>query len=63
MLDLDLPSHAIEEWTPVDSLVWLKAFAWDLKADYADELTRARLPARMASAASCTSSGSSPCRV
>ena len=47
VLDLDLPSHAIEEWTPVDSLVWLKAFAWDLKADYADELTRARLSARM----------------
>lgn len=47
VLDLDLPSHAIEEWTPVDSLLWLKAFAWDLKADYADELARARLSARM----------------
>lgn len=31
------------EWTPVDSLAWLKAMAWDLKGNYEGELTRARL--------------------
>jgi penicillin G amidase len=30
-----------EPWGPVDSLAWLKAMAWDLKANYADELARA----------------------
>lgn len=32
----------IERWTPVDSLAWLKALAWDLKTNYANELDRAR---------------------
>lgn len=39
------PSYRVEPWTPVDSLAWLKAMAWDLKADYSEELTRARLAA------------------
>lgn len=38
-------SFRIEDWTPVDSLSWLKAMAWDLRGDYPDELTRARLAA------------------
>ena len=44
----------IEPWTPVDSLAWLKAMAWDLKGNYDDELDRARMiasvkdPARVA---------------
>ena len=33
----------IEPWTPVDSLAWLKAMAWDLKGNYDDELDRARM--------------------
>ncbi len=37
----------IEPWTPVDSLAWLKAMAWDLKSNYADEVTRARLSATL----------------
>ena len=37
------PSYRVEPWTPVDSLAWLKAMAWDLRGDYNDELTRARL--------------------
>ncbi len=37
------PGYRVEPWTPVDSLAWLKAMAWDLKADYDDELARARL--------------------
>ncbi|GAB3693251.1 penicillin acylase family protein [Angustibacter aerolatus] len=43
LLDLQLPDYRVEPWTPVDSLAWLKAMAWDLKGNYADELTRARL--------------------
>ncbi len=33
--------RAMEAWTPVDSLSWLKAMAWDLKGNYNDELGRA----------------------
>lgn len=29
-----------EPWTPVDSLAWLKAMAWDLRSNYDDELSR-----------------------
>jgi penicillin G amidase len=32
----------IEPWTPVDSLAWLKAMAWDLRSNYDEELQRAR---------------------
>jgi penicillin amidase len=41
VLDLagDLPE--IEPWTPVDSLAWLKAMAWDLRSNYDEELGRA----------------------
>jgi penicillin amidase len=36
----------IEPWEPVDSLSWLKAMAWDLAANYHEELGRAAaLPA------------------
>jgi penicillin amidase len=31
----------IDPWTPVDSLAWLKAMAWDLRSNYDDELGRA----------------------
>ncbi len=47
VLDLQLPAYRIEPWTPVDSLAWLKAMAWDLKANYDDEITRARLSASL----------------
>jgi penicillin amidase len=33
---------AIEPWTPVDSLAWLKAMAWDLRSNYDEELNRAQ---------------------
>ncbi len=42
--------YRVEPWTPADSLAWLKAMAWDLKGDYADEVTRARLSSRMPAA-------------
>ena len=35
--------YSPQEWSPVDSLAWLKAMAWDLKGNYEGELTRARL--------------------
>ncbi len=42
VLGLSVPLDRIEPWSPVDSLTWLKALAWDLRANYADELDRAR---------------------
>ena len=33
----------IEDWTPVDSVSWFKAMAWDLRGNYRDELDRARV--------------------
>ncbi|MEV7430192.1 penicillin acylase family protein [Nocardioides sp. NPDC092400] len=30
-----------EDWTPVDSLAWLKAMAWDLRGNMGDEVDRA----------------------
>ena len=47
VLGLQFPLADIEDWTPVDSLAWLKAMAWDLRSDYADELARARLSGRL----------------
>ena len=35
-----------EEWTPVDSLAWLKAMAWDLRGNMDEEIARTRLSRR-----------------
>jgi penicillin amidase len=35
-----------QEWTPVDSVAWLKAMAWDLRANMEDEIDRALLAGR-----------------
>lgn len=40
LLDLQGVDDVPERWTPVDSLAWLKAMAWDLRANVEDELTR-----------------------
>jgi penicillin amidase len=48
VLGRTVPDYVIEEWTPADSVAWLKAMAWDLRSDYDDELARARLAGRMA---------------
>ena len=45
ILGLDHPLRQIEPWTPLDSLTWLKAVAWDLRGNYAQELDRARIVA------------------
>jgi len=48
VLARQVPGYTLERWSAVDSLAWLKAMAWDLKSNYGDELTRARLGSVMA---------------
>ncbi|GIG61316.1 penicillin amidase [Longispora fulva] len=45
VLGLQNGDYVIEKWSPVDSLAWLKAMAWDLRGNMDDELTRAQLTA------------------
>lgn len=40
VLGLQVQVDHPDPWDPVDSLAWLKAMAWDLRANYDDELTR-----------------------
>lgn len=47
VLGQQVPDYRVEDWTPADSLAWLKAMAWDLRGDYSDELMRARLAGSM----------------
>ena len=32
--------YQVEDWTPVDSLAWLKAMAWDLRGNMTEEIQR-----------------------
>ena len=41
VLALNGLDYVPEEWTPVDSLAWLKAMAWDLRGNMEDEIDRA----------------------
>jgi penicillin G amidase len=41
VLGLQRTGYHPEPWTPVDSLAWLKAMAWDLRSNMDDELGRA----------------------
>ena len=43
VLGLKNGDYRIERWTPVDSLSWLKAMAWDLRGNMTDEIERATL--------------------
>ncbi|GAA2385652.1 penicillin acylase family protein [Streptomyces glaucosporus] len=36
-----------QKWTPVDSVAWLKAMAWDLRGNMQDEIDRALLSSRL----------------
>ncbi|CAL9484161.1 penicillin acylase family protein [Streptomyces sp. enrichment culture] len=36
-----------QEWTPVDSVAWLKAMAWDLRGNMQDEIDRALMTSRL----------------
>jgi penicillin amidase len=49
VLGTSVDDYRIEEWTPADSIAWLKAMAWDLRGDYSDELARARMSGRVTS--------------
>ncbi len=40
VLGLARPGYEPEPWTPVDSLAWLKAMAWDLRGNIEDEFDR-----------------------
>ena len=43
-------SYTPEDWTPVDSLAWLKAMAWDLRGNMSDEIGRVLAEAAVGSA-------------
>jgi penicillin amidase len=43
VLGLRNPGYEVEPWSPVDTLAWLKAMAWDLRTNLAHEIERARL--------------------
>ncbi|MFC6355019.1 penicillin acylase family protein [Luethyella okanaganae] len=43
VLGLQNPGYSPEEWTPADSVAWLKAMAWDLRSNLEDEIDRALL--------------------
>ncbi|RYU08419.1 penicillin acylase family protein [Nocardioides iriomotensis] len=46
VLALNGLDYAPEEWTPADSVAWLKAMSWDLRGNMEDEITRAVLAGR-----------------
>ncbi|MDN5557847.1 MAG: penicillin acylase family protein [Ruaniaceae bacterium] len=41
VLGVTVAPRDIEPWSPVDSLAWLKAMAWDLRSNFDEELERA----------------------
>lgn len=43
MLKLTNASYRVEPWDPVDSLAWLKVWAWELRSNMQDEATRGLL--------------------
>jgi penicillin amidase len=47
VLGLGKRGYRPEPWTPVDSIAWLKAMAWDLRANVDDEIDRAMLAAKL----------------
>jgi penicillin amidase len=51
VLGLEHSGYKVEPWTPIDSLAWLKAMAWDLKGNYDEEIARAIAAAKVGVAA------------
>ncbi len=43
ILGFQNPDYVIEEWSPIDSIAWLKAMAWDLRHNLLEETERALL--------------------
>ncbi|HEY9374977.1 penicillin acylase family protein [Streptomyces sp.] len=39
--------YTIDPWTPVDSVAWLKAMAWDLRGNMQDEIDRSLMTSRL----------------
>ncbi|MGW0731510.1 penicillin acylase family protein [Streptomyces sp. NPDC002851] len=39
--------YEVEKWTPVDSVAWLKAMAWDLRGNMQDEIDRSLMYSRL----------------
>lgn len=46
VLGLQNPDYRIEEWTPADTITWIKVMAWELRSNLDEELDRATLAAR-----------------
>ncbi|MDT9692473.1 penicillin acylase family protein [Streptomyces sp. P9(2023)] len=42
--------YEIEPWSPVDSVAWLKAMAWDLRGNMQDEIDRSLMTSRLSPA-------------
>ena len=47
VLELTGPDYRPEPWTPVDSMAWVKAMAWDLRSNMTDEIDRAMAARQM----------------
>jgi penicillin amidase len=47
VLALQNPGYTIEPWTPVDSVAWLKAMAWDLRGNMSEEIGRSVIAAKV----------------
>ncbi|KRE21667.1 penicillin amidase [Agromyces sp. Soil535] len=47
VLGLQNPGYSPDPWTPVDSIAWLKAMAWDLRSNLEDEVDRALLASEL----------------
>jgi penicillin amidase len=47
VLGLQTPGYTPEKWTPVDSVSWLKAMAWDLRSNLDEETDRALLATKL----------------
>lgn len=47
VLGLQNADYVPEPWTPVDSVAWLKAMAWDLRTNIEEETERAQLAQRL----------------
>ncbi len=43
LLGLTGLDYRVEDWSPADSVAWLKAMAWDLRGNMEDEITRGLL--------------------
>ena len=47
LLTLGGLDYEVEEWTPADSVAWLKAMAWDLRGNMQEEIDRAMASTRV----------------